>query len=182
MIVREGRLSGLKHVEPKVFGDSRGYFFEAFHREQWDQLGLESEFCQDNQSLSGRGVVRGLHFQNPNAQGKLVRVVVGEIFDVAVDVRRSSPTFGQVETVVLSGDNQRQFWIPKGFAHGFQVLSEQAVVLYKTTDYYAPSNDHGIFWRDPSLSIPWPLLEGCLSEKDARLPLLNEIPLGHLFA
>lgn len=155
-------------IEPKVFGDSRGFFFESFNAREFARLtGTEVAFVQDNHSRSGRGVLRGLHYQVANTQGKLVRVVQGEIRDVAVDVRRHSPTFGQWVAVHLSADNRRQLWIPAGFAHGFAVMGESAEFLYKTTDYYNPQADRCIRWDDPTLNIDWGLQQPpVLSEKD----------------
>lgn len=145
-------------IEPKVFGDTRGFFYESFNQKAFNEAtGLDLPFVQDNHSRSAKGVLRGLHYQlPPHAQGKLVRVVRGAVFDVAVDVRRSSPTFGQWVGMELSEENHRQFWVPPGFAHGFVVLSESADFLYKTTDYYAPSHERCIAWNDPALAIAWP--------------------------
>ncbi|MBV8621751.1 MAG: dTDP-4-dehydrorhamnose 3,5-epimerase [Curvibacter sp.] len=161
--------------EPKVFGDARGFFFESFNQKVFEDLtGLQHQFVQDNHSRSARGVLRGLHYQLQQAQGKLVRVVQGAVFDVAVDIRRSSPRFGQWVGVELSEDNQRQLWVPPGFAHGFVVLSERADFLYKTTDYYAPQHERCIAWNDPALAVAWPDLgePPRLSAKDAQgLPL-----------
>jgi dTDP-4-dehydrorhamnose 3,5-epimerase len=155
-------------LEPKVFGDERGFFYESFNARAFaETTGLQREFVQDNHSRSQRGVLRGLHYQVQQAQGKLVRVTAGEVFDVAVDVRRGSPTFGRWVGVHLSADNKRQLWVPEGFAHGFLVLSEFAEFLYKTTDYYAPEHERCIRWDDPSLAIDWPLSEAPqLSAKD----------------
>lgn len=155
-------------LEPKVFGDERGFFFESFNARQFaEATGLHPEFVQDNHSRSAKGVLRGLHYQVQQAQGKLVRVTAGEVFDVAVDLRRSSPTFGQWVGVHLSAENKRQVWVPEGFAHGFVVLSEFAEFLYKTTDYYAPEHERCIRWNDPTLAIDWPLTEAPqLSAKD----------------
>jgi len=156
-------------LEPKVFGDERGFFFESFNEQVFrDATGADVRFVQDNHSRSARNVLRGLHYQlPPKAQGKLVRVVVGEVFDVAVDIRRESPTFGKWVGETLSSDNKRQLWIPPGFAHGFLVVSEVAEFLYKTTDYYAPALERCIRWDDPELAVNWPL-QGApvLSEKD----------------
>lgn len=157
--------------EPKVFGDDRGFFFESFNHKLFeDAIGYSATFVQDNHSKSSKGVLRGLHYQlSPHAQGKLVRCVAGEVFDVAVDIRKSSSTFGQWVGVHLSGDNKRQLWIPEGFAHGFLTLSETAEFLYKTTNYYHPESDSGLFWNDPDLAIKWPLEQlPLLSEKDKR--------------
>lgn len=145
-------------LEPKVFGDERGFFFESFNQRQFKQLtGLDVDFVQDNHSRSARNVLRGLHYQIQQPQGKLVRVVQGKVFDVAVDLRRSSPTFGQHVSLELSAENKRMFWIPPGFAHGFVVLSESAEFLYKTTDYWAPEFERSLLWNDPALAIEWPL-------------------------
>ncbi|KGO33827.1 MAG: dTDP-4-dehydrorhamnose 3,5-epimerase [Desulfoprunum sp.] len=145
-------------VEPKVFGDERGFFYESFNQREWrEQTGLTAAFVQDNHSRSIRGVLRGLHYQIRQAQGKLVRVVVGEVFDVAVDLRRNSPTFGRWVGEILSAENKKQLWLPPGFGHGFLVLSESAEFLYRTTDYYAPEHERCIIWNDPDLGITWPL-------------------------
>lgn len=169
-------------VEPKIFGDQRGYFFESYSERQFNAAVREVSFVQDNQSRSSYGVVRGLHFQKPPyAQSKLVRVVKGCIRDVAVDIREGSPTFGKYVAVDLSEDNQRQLFIPRGFAHGFAVLSEEAIVQYKCDNYYAPEYEGAIAWNDPQLAIDWgvPADKVVLSEKDARHPELNEA--GFLF-
>ena len=161
-------------LEPKVFGDSRGFFFESFNEQDFAQAtGLNVTFVQDNHSRSAKGVLRGLHYQLQQPQGKLVRVVRGAVFDVAVDIRRSSPTFGQWVGSELSEDNHRQFWVPPGFAHGFVVLSDSADFLYKTTDYYAPAHERCIAWNDPDIGIEWPVgLEPVLSAKDVSgMPL-----------
>ena len=155
-------------LEPRVFGDERGFFFESFNQRAFDDaVGRQVSFVQDNHSRSGHGVLRGLHYQIQQPQGKLVRVVAGEVFDVAVDLRQSSPTFGHWVGEILSAENKRQLWVPEGFAHGFLVLSETAEFLYKTTDYYAPAHERCVVWNDPELAIDWPL-EGSprLSEKD----------------
>lgn len=145
-------------IEPKVFGDERGFFMESFNQKVWEEAtGLKTSFVQDNHSRSTQGVLRGLHYQIKHPQGKLVRVVQGEVFDVAVDLRHSSPTFGKWAGVVLSAENKRQFWVPEGFAHGFLVLSESADFLYKATDYYAPEHERYIRWDDPEIGIEWPL-------------------------
>jgi dTDP-4-dehydrorhamnose 3,5-epimerase len=156
-------------LEPKVFGDSRGFFFESFNQRAFEAaIGCPAQFVQDNHSRSGRGVLRGLHYQIEQPQGKLVRVVAGAVFDVAADIRPGSPTFGRWVGVELTADNQQQLWIPPGLAHGFLVLSETAEFLYKTTDYYAPAHERCILWSDPSLDIRWPLAEPpILSNKDA---------------
>ena len=157
-------------IEPRVFGDERGFFFESFNQRAFNlATGLAPSFVQDNHSKSARGVLRGLHYQLHQPQGKLVRVVAGEVFDVAVDIRRNSPTFGKWAGEILSADNKRQLWVPPGLAHGFLVLSETAEFLYKTTDYYAPEFERCIAWNDPDLGIVWPTLQGGpqLSAKDA---------------
>lgn len=156
--------------EPKVFGDDRGFFFESFnHRQFEDAIGRSVQFVQDNHSRSVKGVLRGLHYQLQRAQGKLVRVVHGEVFDVAVDIRRSSPTFGKWVGSYLSAENKHQLWVPEGFAHGFVVLSDSAEFLYKTTDYYAPEHERCISWNDPAIGIDWPLKgEPALSGKDRQ--------------
>lgn len=158
-------------IEPEVFGDERGFFFESFNQARFEAaIGRKVNFVQDNHSRSAKNVLRGLHYQlPPKAQGKLVRVVQGEVFDVAVDIRKSSPTFGQWVGEVLSGENKRQLWIPEGFAHGFVVLSEMAELLYKTTNYYAPAHERCILWNDKTLAIPWPaLVKPIVSTKDAQ--------------
>jgi dTDP-4-dehydrorhamnose 3,5-epimerase len=165
--------------EPQVNGDDRGHFLETFRASYFQDLGLSVEFIQDNQSRSSRGTLRGLHFQHQFPQGKLVRVIQGEVFDVAVDLRKSSATFGQWVGEILSSKNHKQLWIPPGFAHGFYVLSECADLCYKCTDYYHPEDDYSLLWNDPDVSIEWPLLssEPLLSGKDAEGKLLGEIPL-----
>ena len=157
-------------IEPKVFGDARGFFFESYNQRAFNEAtGTDFQFVQDNHSRSAKGVLRGLHYQLRQPQGKLVRVVQGAVFDVAVDIRKSSPTFGQWVGVELSADNHRQLWVPPGFAHGFLVLSESAEFLYKTTDYYAPQHERCIAWNDPTLAIAWPDMgmAPTLSAKDA---------------
>ena len=158
-------------IEPQVFGDERGFFYESFNAKRFAELtGVQRDFVQDNHSRSARGVLRGLHYQLQQAQGKLVRVTAGEVYDVAVDVRRSSPTFGKWVGVHLSAQNKRQLWVPEGFAHGFLVLSDYAEFLYKTTDYYAPTHERSIRWDDAQLAIDWPLdgLTPVLSAKDQQ--------------
>ena len=175
MNVTETSLPGVLLIEPKVFGDARGFFLESWNRQTFAGLGLNLDFVQDNHSRSARGVLRGLHYQLEQPQGKLVRVTQGAVFDVAVDVRRASPHFGQWTGHELSADNQRMLWIPPGFAHGFLVLSESADFLYKTTAYYAPQWDRGIRWDDPQIGVAWPL-DGAplLSAKDQVQPLLRD--------
>jgi dTDP-4-dehydrorhamnose 3,5-epimerase len=166
--------------EPKVFGDERGFFMESFNQKAFNEAaGRHVEFVQDNHSRSSKGVLRGLHYQIQQPQGKLVRVASGAVFDVAVDIRRSSPTFGKWVGVELSADNHRQLWVPEGFAHGFLVLSETAEFLYKTTDYYAPAYERSIRWNDSSIAITWPISDFApvLSQKDAQGTLLGEAEL-----
>lgn len=160
--------------EPKVFGDDRGFFFESFNQEVFEKaVGRTVKFVQDNHSCSSRNVLRGLHYQIQQPQGKLVRVTVGSVFDVAVDIRNNSPTFGRWVGEMLSAENKKQLWLPEGFAHGFVVLSDNAEFLYKTTDYYAPEHERSIVWNDPTLNITWPIQEiPTLSEKDARAATL----------
>lgn len=176
MTVVEMSLAGVKLIEPRVFGDNRGFFYESFNaRDFAGQVQEQVEFVQDNHSRSVRGVLRGLHYQIRKPQGKLVRVVEGEVFDVAVDLRRSSPTFGKWEGVVLSGENHRQLWIPPGFAHGFAVLSETAQFLYKTTDYWYPEHERVLLWNDPEIGIEWPIdFEPQLAAKDAAAKRLRD--------
>jgi len=162
-------LPGVFALEPRVFGDERGFFFESYNRRIMAEVGIVEEFVQDNHSCSSRNVLRGLHYQLKHAQGKLVRVAEGEILDVAVDMRRTSPTFGGWEAVRLSGENKRMLWIPAGFAHGFRVLSERAHVLYKATDFYSPEHERTLAWSDPELKINWELDgEPIVSAKDQR--------------
>jgi dTDP-4-dehydrorhamnose 3,5-epimerase len=166
-VIKTG-IPDVKLLKPKVFGDERGFFMESYNQKALSELcGLEVDFVQDNHSRSSKNVLRGLHYQLEQAQGKLVRVVSGEVFDVAVDLRQSSATFGQWAGAILSGQNHHQFYVPPGFAHGFVVLSETADFLYKTTDYYAPQHEHCIRWDDPDIGIEWPFVgEASLSEKD----------------
>jgi len=169
MQVTELAIPDVKLIQPRVFGDERGFFFESYNARAFHEAtGLELNFVQDNHSRSAQGVLRGLHYQIQQAQGKLVRVVQGEVFDVAVDLRRSSPTFGRWVGALLSAENKQQLWVPPGFAHGFLTLSEHAEFLYKTTDYYAPEHERCVAWNDPSIGIDWPL-EGVplVSAKDA---------------
>ncbi len=166
----------VKIIEPRVFADDRGFFLESFNERVWqEEAGITGPFVQDNHSRSGRNVVRGLHYQLGVAQGKLVRAAVGSIYDVAVDMRRRSPTFGKWVGVELSAENQRQLWVPIGFAHGFLVTSENAEVLYKSTDYYDPPSERCLLWNDPEVGIQWPLQgEPQLSEKDRSAPVFTE--------
>ncbi|MDC7705129.1 dTDP-4-dehydrorhamnose 3,5-epimerase [Vogesella indigofera] len=174
---RETGLSGLWLIEPRIHGDERGFLYESFHQQQFDAaIGRHVTFVQDNHSRSSRGVLRGLHYQlPPQAQGKLVRCVAGEVFDVAVDLRRGSATFGRHFGTLLSAVNHRQLWIPEGFAHGFVTLSEHAEFLYKTTAYWSPQHERAVRWDDPQLAIAWPLCDGLqLSAKDLAAPLLAD--------
>jgi dTDP-4-dehydrorhamnose 3,5-epimerase len=165
-------------LEPKVFGDDRGFFMESYNQQLFRDLGIDRNFVQDNHSRSSRGVLRGLHYQLWQTQAKLIRVVSGSIWDVAVDLRRSSPTFGQWVGAELSAENMRMFWIPEGFAHGFVVLSESADVLYKASDFYAPAHERGLLWSDPELNIAWPLAgDPVISAKDSAALLLKDAAL-----
>lgn len=175
-------ISGLRIIEPKVFGDARGFFMESWNKQRYRDAGLGFDFVQDNVSVSRHGILRGLHFQNPGGQGKLVYVLQGEVFDVAVDLRQSSPTFGRWHGLNLSVENKRQFFIPPGFAHGFAVLSESAMFAYKCTEPYAPQNEITLAWNDPEIGIRWPLESPQLSDKDARGLRLRDIPKARLFA
>lgn len=181
MNVTRCALDGLLILEPKVFGDSRGFFLETWNRNRYLEIGIPADFVQDNISFSRRGILRGLHFQNPNSQGKLVSCLQGEIYDVAVDLRRASPTFGQWQSTTLSSENKRQFFIPPGFAHGFQVLSDSALFHYKCTDFYTPAHERTLKWNDPALKIPWPITDPVLSDKDTRGVALADLPPEHLF-
>ncbi len=162
--------------EPKIFGDARGFFMETWNHDRYAGAGLNVNFVQDNISSSGRGVLRGLHYQHPHGQGKLVQVLQGEVFDVAVDIRVGSPTFGKSVGCLLSRENHRQFYVPAGFAHGFCVLSETALFFYKCTDFYNPQTEGGILWSDPDLAIDWPVKSPVLSSKDQGYPCLKDIP------
>jgi dTDP-4-dehydrorhamnose 3,5-epimerase len=176
MIVSETRLKGVLEISPAVFGDDRGFFLETFHLARYAEHGISLPFVQDNHSRSKKGVLRGLHFQFENPQGKLVRCASGEVFDVVADISPASPTFKQWQGVVLSGDNKKQVWIPPGYAHGFLVLSEWADFEYKCTDYYVPSAEGCIIWNEAELGIDWPLEQApVLSEKDRRGRRLSEI-------
>lgn len=167
-------------AELEVFNDSRGFFLETFHQRKYEEGGVGLGFVQDNHSHSQRNTLRGLHYQLNNPQGKLIYVVTGEVFDVAVDIRRGSPTFGKWMGTRLSAKNRRQLYIPEGFAHGFCVLSDTTDFIYKCTDFYAPGDEYGIFWQDSSIGIEWPTENPILSDKDRRNPKLNEVPESHL--
>ena len=180
MKVIESDLPGCLVLEPQVFGDERGFFYESFNHDKLAAHGLQPAFVQGNVSSSTRGVLRGLHYQWPKPQGKLVSVLEGEVWDVAVDIRRGSPTFGRWTGVVLSAGNKRHFWIPEGFAHGFLTLSERALFTYLCTATYDRSADAGIRWDDPALAIDWPASAPLLSDKDAKAPLLGDVPEDRL--
>jgi dTDP-4-dehydrorhamnose 3,5-epimerase len=175
--VTETSLPGVLLLQPKVFGDARGFFMETFHAGRYAEVGIQLAFVQDNLSRSKKGTLRGLHFQEPHAQGKLVQVLSGAVWDVAVDVRRGSPHFGRWVGVELSADNRHQLWVPPGFAHGFCVLSDTADFLYKCTDVYSPAHERGVLWNDSDLAIPWPLEAPLLSPKDEALPRLKDVPV-----
>jgi dTDP-4-dehydrorhamnose 3,5-epimerase len=176
MNVIETKLPGALIFEPKVFGDERGFFMETWHAERYEEAGLPVRFVQDNLSFSQRGVLRGLHFQNPGQQGKLVYVLQGEVYDVAVDIRIGSPTFGEWEAAVLSSENKRQFYVPEGFAHGFLVTSGAALFAYKCTAKYNPKAEASVLWNDPEVGIEWPTDAPVLSDKDRVAPPLAEMP------
>lgn len=171
----------VKLVTPKVFGDERGYFKETFRRHVFDENGITEDFVQDNCSLSKKGAVRGLHYQIERPQSKLVMVAKGEVLDIAVDIRKSSPTFGQYVSAVLTDQNHQMLYIPVGFAHGFAVLSDEAVFLYKTGDYYHPAGERGISWNDPKIGIDWKFDDPIISEKDQKWPKLENVPEKDLF-
>ncbi|MGN6385800.1 MAG: dTDP-4-dehydrorhamnose 3,5-epimerase [Verrucomicrobiota bacterium] len=182
MKVTHSDLAGLIMFEPRIFADARGFFFELWNQQRYAENGLAGPFVQDNLSRSQRGTLRGLHFQNPNSQGKLATVLEGEVFDVAVDLRRSSPTFGRWHGVHLTGESKRQFYIPPGFAHGFVVLSESALFHYKCTQLYSPKDEMTLLWNDPKVGINWPITDPILSEKDQKGLALDNIPADRLFA
>lgn len=175
MKIHDTDLPGVLLIEPDVFGDARGSFMESWTERRYAQAGIDASFVQDNVSRSKAGVLRGLHLQHPHAQGKLIQVLAGEVFDVAVDLRVDSPMFGQWYGATLSAENARQLWIPAGFAHGFCVVCDEATFLYKCTDYYVPQSEIGVIWNDPDVAIKWPVDEPIVSEKDNALPRLSEI-------
>jgi len=181
MRITNCEIPGLVTIEPKVFGDARGFFLETWNERRYREVGLNLHFVQDNVSSSRGGTIRGLHFQNPKAQAKLVWVIEGEVFDVAVDLRRSSPTFGRWHGLNLSAQNRMQFYIPPGFAHGFAVLSETAVFTYKCTDFYSPRDELTLSWDDPDVGVKWPFNDPVLSEKDKRGMRLEDLPADRLF-
>jgi dTDP-4-dehydrorhamnose 3,5-epimerase len=178
--VIETELPGIVIIEPDVFEDHRGFFLETWSKSKYAEAGISETFVQDNVSRSSRGILRGLHFQNPQGQGKLVQVLAGEVFDAAVDIRVGSPTFGRWTGVRLSDENHRQMYIPAGFAHGFCVLSDSAIFSYKCTDYYNRSAEMGIIWNDPDIGVDWPIDEPILSKKDSALPRLKDVPAEKL--
>jgi dTDP-4-dehydrorhamnose 3,5-epimerase len=180
MNITETHLPGVLLIEPKVVGDARGFFMETYHARRYGEAGLNAAFVQDNLSFSRRGTLRGLHYQNPHAQGKLVYVIQGEVFDVAVDIRAGSPTFGQWLGTTLSADNKRQLYMPPGFAHGFCVTSETALFAYKCTDFYDAAAEGSILWNDPAIGIAWPVSDPLLSDKDRRAPPLKDVPRERL--
>jgi dTDP-4-dehydrorhamnose 3,5-epimerase len=175
MRIVQTSLPGALVIEPQVFDDARGFFYESYNKDKYRAAGLTAEFVQSNVSRSSKGVLRGLHYQWPDPQGKLVSVLEGEVFDVAVDIRRNSPTFGQWTGVMLTADNHRHFWIPEGFAHGFCVLSESATFTYQCSAPYNRAADAGVRWNDADIGIDWPLAQPILSEKDERAPYLREV-------
>jgi len=174
------KIPGVLIVEPQVFGDARGFFMETWQRDRYAEAGLPTNFVQDNLSRSRKGVLRGLHFQNPSPQGKLVSVLQGEVFDVAVDIRSGSPTFGEWVGVLLNEENKRQLWVPPGLAHGFVVTSDEALFGYKCTEFYAPTAEGTILWNDPDLGIDWPISEPLLAAKDRAGLRLRDVPAERL--
>jgi len=175
MNIRDGKLAGIKIIEPRLFEDSRGAFMESYNAKALAAHGITMNFVQDNHSTSKKGVLRGLHFQINPGQDKIVRVVSGEVFDVVVDIRSSSPSFGQCETFIISASNRLQIFIPKGFAHGFCALTDNVEFLYKCSEYYAPADERGIIWNDPNLGIGWPTANPILSDKDTKYPQLKDL-------
>ena len=182
MKVIETPLEGVMIIEPAVFPDHRGFFMETHHQGRYQEAGISGVFVQDNLSFSSQNTLRGLHYQLPHSQRKLIQVITGEIFDVAVDIRAGSSTFGRWFGVSLSDKNHRQIFIPEGFAHGFCVLSETTHVLYKCSDFYSPADEKGILWSDPDIGIHWPVKEPTISEKDRHYPLLSQLTPDHLFS
>lgn len=180
MKVIETSLPGALVIEPQVFGDARGFFYESYNEAKYREMGIDRRFVQSNVSRSARGVLRGLHYQWPNPQGKLVSVLEGDIYDVVVDIRRGSPTFGRWAGVMLTADNHRHFWIPEGFAHGFCVVSEFATFSYQCTALYDREGDAGIRWNDAEVGIDWPVSAPLLSDKDTRAPFLKDVPAERL--
>lgn len=181
MKVLPSKLAGVRLIQPDVFGDARGFFLETWNGRRYAEAGAPDRYVQDNLSFSRRGILRGLHFQKPNTQGKLVMVLTGEVYDVALDLRRGSPTFGQWEAYQLSGENKLQVYLPPGLAHGFQVVSESALFHYKCTAYYAAADEHCVLWNDPALAIPWPVADPVLSAKDLQGRRLSDLTPEQLF-
>lgn len=181
MIVQEAKLSGILVIEPKIYKDHRGSFLESFNNNRYSDIGINKEFVQDNLSYSYKNVLRGLHFQNPAAQAKLVFVIKGKVFDVIVDIRKNSPTFGCWEGFLLSEINKRQVYIPEGFAHGFIALSDEAYFYYKCTEYYSPQNEHSIRWNDPDIGVDWNVDNPIISDKDVSSSLLKDFKDEELF-
>lgn len=180
MKVGPSALPGVLIVEPDRFPDGRGYFQEAWHQRRYAEAGIEGPFVQDNISFSGRGVLRGLHLQNPKAQGKLVSVLMGEVFDVAVDLRVGSPHFGRWAAVTLSAENAKQLWVPRGFGHGFCVLGDRALIAYKCTDFYDRASELTVRWNDPRIAIAWPIENPSVSDRDAAAPFLSALDASRL--
>ncbi len=175
MKITTNQINGILIIEPQIFKDSRGYFFESYNEEKFNKAGIAAKFVQDNQSLSQKGAIRGMHFQAPPyEQGKLVRVAQGAVMDVVVDIRKNSPTYGKSFSIILSAENQLMFWIPPGFAHGFETLIDNTLFLYKCTNGYHKPSEGGLFWNDPTLEIKWQTTEPIVSDKDQILPLLND--------
>jgi len=182
MVIKELHIQGLLVIQPDVFYDSRGYFFESYNKEKFQQIGIADEFVQDNQSLSAKGILRGLHFQNPPfAQGKLLSVIKGSVLDVAVDIRKGSPTYGKHFSVVLSGENKTLFWVPAGFAHGFLSLEDNTIFSYKCTQTYNKESEGSIRWNDPDINIDWGVNQPLVSEKDQNAPLFADLNSKFLF-
>ena len=178
--IEDSKIPGIKILTPEVHKDDRGYFFESFNRQDFKKLGLPTKFVQDNQSFSKKGTLRGLHFQLKNPQGKLVRAIKGEVFDIAIDIRRGSETFGKFAGVLLSDKNNKIMYIPEGFAHGYLVLSNNAIFQYKCTEFYHPEDEFGLLWNDKDLNIDWPIKNPILSQKDKDLPTIQTIGDKHL--
>jgi dTDP-4-dehydrorhamnose 3,5-epimerase len=176
MKINKTPIDGILVIEPDVFKDERGFFLETFHAQKYMDLGIEDNFVQDNMSFSSKGILRGLHFQHRNPQAKLVQVLLGEVFDVAVDIRRDSPTFGKWFGIMLSQENLLQMYIPEGFAHGYCVVSKTALFAYKCSNFYSPADEGGLLWSDPDIEIKWPISNPVLSAKDSQLPCLSEFP------
>jgi dTDP-4-dehydrorhamnose 3,5-epimerase len=170
----------LKLIKPRVFPDDRGFFMQTYHEKQYRDAGIDVRFVQDNWSRSTKGVLRGLHYQLKHAQDKLISVIRGEVFDVAVDIRQGSPTFGKWVGTILSEENRHQLFVPKGFAHGFCVLSDEVDLIYKCSDFYTPGDEYGIMWNDPAIGIDWPMTDVILADKDLQAPRLKDVPAEHL--